>query len=179
VKDRNGLTIEAIRVELHRALRHGGRAAHLVKYAPSLVEMLCPPAQRDRPPHERALLAEEAIRSAIDSLGGRADVLAVVLGLSPGTLELTLEQRRQRAASALGMLPATFRRDRHEGLLLWDLATEIYRRAVWAEGSPAPGPDGSNRGGLKPERVTSTVRGCAAAPGQDLRRYVGHRTYLP
>jgi hypothetical protein len=165
VKDRDGLTIEAIRVELHRALRHGGRAAHLVKYAPSLVEMLCPPVQRDRPPHERALLAEEAIRSAIGSLGDRADVLAVVLGLSPGTLELTLEARRQRAASALGMLPATFRRDRHEGLLLWDLATEIYRRAVEGEDSPAPGQDRSNGGGLKRTRAAQPGRYAGAGAG--------------
>ena len=162
VNERPGFTIEAIHAQLVRALRHGGRAAHLVRYAPGLVDLMCPAGKHQRPPHERALVTEDAIRSAIRSLGGRADVLAVVLGLAPGTLELTLEERRQRAAAVLGILPATFRRDRHEGLLLWDLATEIYRRADEGGAGQEPGPVGRGGGLTRPLAIAVT---CAAPVG--------------
>jgi hypothetical protein len=158
VRGGGDFTIEAIRADLGRAMRHGGRAAHLVRYAPGLVDLLCPAPQYDRPPHERALVAEEMIRSAIGSLGGRAEVLATVLGLSPGTLELTLEERRQRAAAALGILPATFRRDRHEGLLLWDLATEIYRRAREDGAEPDGVPGSASKGESSIRRRSASDR---------------------
>jgi len=189
--DGDCFTIEGIRAELRRALRHGGRAAHLVEYAPGLVALLCPAQHRGRPPHERALVTEEMIRSAISALGGRADVLAIVLGLAPGTLELTLEERRRRAAAALDILPATFRRDRHEGLLLWDLATEIYRRADDREDAPSPGQAASDGYGgvgsgladitVRARRVRATMRRLAVMNPQggrrpDLRRAAGRRT---
>jgi hypothetical protein len=162
VSGRDDFTIEAIRADLGRAMRHGGRAAHLVRYTPGLVELLCPAEQIDRPPHERALVAEEMIRSGIGALGGGAEVLSTVLGLSPGTLGLTLEERRQRAAAELGILPATFRRDRHEGLLLWDLATEIYRLAREGgdavERGQADGADGAAGDGRHPGQVAPRMR---------------------
>jgi len=106
-------SIEQVHAGLHRALRHGAHAAHLVRYAPALVDVLGPAADGDYV-HERALAAEERIRQAISALG-RPDVLGTLPGLEPGTYTMKLEERRQRAASALGILPETFRRESHEG----------------------------------------------------------------
>lgn len=119
---------EVLYRELRRALRHGARAARLVRFTPELVELLFPAALN--PGHElveRAVWTERRLREAIEQIGGaQAAALAVVLGLAPGTVGLKLERRRETAGKLLGVLPDTFRRDQHEGLLLWDLAVEIY-----------------------------------------------------
>lgn len=119
---------EALYTELRRALRHGARASRLVRYSPELVEMLCPADQRpDLTVFDRARRTEELLRRAISAIGGSyGEAAAILLCLAPGTLGLTLEQRRQRAGQLLGKLPDTFRRARHEGLLLWDLVGEVW-----------------------------------------------------
>jgi hypothetical protein len=40
---------------------------------------------------------------------------------------MNLEIRRQHVSELRGILPETLRRERHEGLLLWDVAVEVYR----------------------------------------------------
>ena len=85
------------------------------------------------------------IRSAIKSLGGRAEVLSTVLGLSPGTLELTLEERRQAAwlRSMRGE-----RQHQHKGwkvldvVMMWSVGTALFCMAIWFfffAGSSLPG----------------------------------------
>jgi hypothetical protein len=79
-------------------------------------------------PHDRAISTEIQIRRALESIGGHAsEALAIVLGLSAGTLGRSLSDRRQGAGKLLGMEADTFRRDQHEGALLYDVAIEIYR----------------------------------------------------
>lgn len=121
---------EALHRQLRRALRHGARASRLARFTPELVELLFPADDRpDLSIVERALLAERLIRDAVEDLGGDyGRALSIVLALAPGTLGLRLEQRRQMAAELLGVLPDTFRRKRHEGLMVWDLAVEIVRQ---------------------------------------------------
>jgi hypothetical protein len=139
------LTPEAVQKELKRALRKGARASRLVLYSRDLVELLVPasstPAEAgiagqqsaaeksDAPVgiHDRAIAAEGIIRDAIERIGGSSgEALHTIFCLKPGTLGLTLEQRRQMAGELLGMQGETFRRYRHEGLLIWDLAMEVY-----------------------------------------------------
>jgi hypothetical protein len=70
---------------------------------------------------------EQLIREAIEHIGGpEAEALSILLCLKPGTTGMNLETRRQHAAELLGILPDTLRRERHEGLLLWDVAVEVY-----------------------------------------------------
>jgi hypothetical protein len=141
------LTPEAVQRELKRALRKGARASRLVLYFRDLVELLVPEpsassevgiadhgstAERSDAPvgiHDQAIAAEAIIREAIERIGGSSgEALRTIFCLKPGTLGLTLEQRRQMAGELLGMRGETFRRDRHEGLLIWDLAMEVYGR---------------------------------------------------
>lgn len=79
--------------------------------------------------HDRAIAVERLIREAISGIGGNcAEALLVLFCLTPGTLELNLEQRRQHTGRLLSVEAETFRRDRYEGLLIWDLSMEIYAR---------------------------------------------------
>lgn len=129
--DHQATSVEGLCAELRRILRHGARAGQLLTYSPALIDMLCPTAEKAGlgvPLSVRAMKAEDIIRKAITQIGGcGADALLIVLGLRPGTLGQSLERRRRSAARLLGIQPMTFRRDRHEKLLLLNLAMEIYR----------------------------------------------------
>jgi hypothetical protein len=122
------LTAEALHQEFKHALRKGARASRLVRYSPNLVELLAPEADHpERSLHDRAIAAEQIIRQAIEHIGGESgEALATIFCLKPGTLGLTLDARRRMAADLLGVQGDTFRRERHEGLLVWDLAMEVY-----------------------------------------------------
>jgi hypothetical protein len=123
------LDVEALHTELRRTLRHGARASRLVRFTPQLVDLLLPPAtDADDSIHERAVGVERLIRQALESIGGpEAEALSILLCLKPGTTGMTLETRRQHAGELLGIQAGTMRRERHEGLLLWDLAMEVYQ----------------------------------------------------
>jgi hypothetical protein len=99
-----------------------------LRYRPELVELLLPAGEHpDLTEADRAVKAEQLIREAIDNIGGpEAEALLILLCLKPGTTGMNLETRRQHAAELLGILPDTLRRERHEGLLLWDVAVEVY-----------------------------------------------------
>jgi hypothetical protein len=122
------LDVEALHMELRRTLRHGARASRLVRFTPELVDLLLPPAtDPDVTIYERAVQAEHVIRQALESIGGpEAEALSILLCLKPGTTGMTLEIRRQHAGELLGIQPGTMRREQHEGLLVWDLAMEVY-----------------------------------------------------
>lgn len=124
------LDIEALHTELRRVLRHGARAARLVHYSPELVELLLPEDASPRLTiYDRAIQVEDVLRQAIQTVGGiEGDALMILFCFEPGTLGLTLEQRRQQAGELFGLLPGTFRRDRWEGMLLWEVGVEVYRR---------------------------------------------------
>lgn len=123
------LDVEALYKELRRTLRHGARASRLVRFTPELIELLFPASdQSDSTIYERAIEVESVIRQALDSIGGpEAEALSILLCLKPGTTGMTLETRRLHAGEVLGIQPGTVRRERHEGLLLWDLAMEVYQ----------------------------------------------------
>ncbi|MBO0783041.1 MAG: hypothetical protein J2P37_29855, partial [Ktedonobacteraceae bacterium] len=122
------LDVEALYTELRRTLRHGARASRLVRFTPELVELLLPSeANPDATIYERAIQAEGIVREALERIGGpEAEALSILLCLKPGTTGMTLEARRQRAGAVLGIQPGTMRRERHEGLLVWDLGMEVY-----------------------------------------------------
>ena len=122
------LTPEALCIELKATLRHGARASRLLRYRPELVELLLPKAEHlDLTEADRAVRVEQLIRQAIENIGGpEAEALLILFCLKPGTTGMNLETRRQHAAELLGILPDTLRRERHEGLLLWDVAVEVY-----------------------------------------------------
>lgn len=119
---------EALCIELKAALRHGARASRLLRYRPELVELLLPAGEHpELSEADRAVKTEQLIRQAIDNIGGsEAEALSILLCLKAGTTGMNLETRRQHAAELLGILPDTLRRERHEGLLLWDVAVEVY-----------------------------------------------------
>ena len=100
----------------------------MLRYRPELVELLLPAAEHPEfTIADRAVLVEQLIRQAIDNIGGpEAEALSILLCLKPGTTGMNLETRRQHAGELLGIQPGTMRRERHEGLLLWDLAMEVY-----------------------------------------------------
>jgi hypothetical protein len=122
------LDAEALYRELRRTLRRGARASRLLRYTPELVELLLPADEHPESTiYDRAVRTEHLLRQAIDSIGGpEGEALSILLCLKPGTTGMNLETRRQHAAELLGILPDTLRRDRHEGLLLWDVAMEVY-----------------------------------------------------
>jgi hypothetical protein len=126
------LNPEALCIELKATLRHGARASRLLRYRPGLVELLLPAAEHpDLSQADRAVKTEQLIREAIENIGGpEAEALSILLCLKPGTTGMNLETRRQHAAELLGILPDTLRRERHEGLLLWDVAVEVYGIAM-------------------------------------------------
>jgi len=123
------LDIEALNRYLRAALRHGARASRLLRYTPAIIEELYPAADHpDADQHERALRVEADIRRGVDAIGGHAGhAIAVVLCLPVGTVGRTLEDRRRIAADHIGISADTFRRDWHEGVLLFDLTIEIYK----------------------------------------------------
>jgi len=100
-----------------------------VRFTPELVELIFPSEDHPETPlAQRAIYTEDMVREALQQLGGvQGEALAILLGLNAGTLGTTLEERRRQAAALLNILPDTFRRKRHEGLLLWDLTMEVYR----------------------------------------------------
>jgi len=99
-----------------------------LRFTPDLAELIFPAElNSDLTIHDRAIQAELLLRRALEAIGGkRGDAASILLCLTPGTLGTTLEARRQSAAGLLGILPDTLRRERHEGLLLWDVAMEVY-----------------------------------------------------
>lgn len=123
------LDAETLHTGLRRTLRHGARASRLVRFTPELVDLLLPPTvDSDATIHERAVEVEGIIRQGIEVIGGpEAEALSILLCLKSGTTGMTLEVRRQHAGEVLGIQGGTMRRERHEGLLLWDLAMEVYR----------------------------------------------------
>lgn len=130
---RNDFKVEKLHQYLKNSVRHGARAARLVEHVPEIVELLYPAAQSPHMSrHERALNVESEIRRAVDEdIGGApGEALATILCLRSGTVGRTLEDRRRVAATYLGMEGGTFRRDRHEGALLLDVAVEILRHAT-------------------------------------------------
>lgn len=100
-----------------------------MRFTPQLVDVLLPPETNpDATIYERAIEVEHVIRQALESIGGpEAEALSILLCLKPGTTGMTLETRRMHAGEVLGIQSGTMRRERHEGLLLWDLAMEVYR----------------------------------------------------
>jgi hypothetical protein len=122
--------LETIHTQLRAALRNGARAAHLVTYTPEVINTLIrtPADGSDSPIYDRALEAESIIRKGIVAIGGdAAEALTIVYALKPGTLGRSLQQRREWAARLLEMTGGNFRRHRNEGLLIWDLAAEVYK----------------------------------------------------
>ena len=106
-----------------------------MRFTPELVDLLLPPtADPDVTIYERAVEGEQLIRQALESIGGpEAEALSILLCLKPGTTGMTLETRRQHAGEQLGIQPGTMRRERHEGLLLWDLAMELLTHITFNE----------------------------------------------
>jgi hypothetical protein len=123
------LDIDTLHEALKIARRRGVRDSRLKSHAPRIIELLYPAARYpDITPDDRAIATEKVIVAAVDSLG--EDVshsLSILLCLTPGTLGLTLQQRRQMAAEHVGVLPATWERGWREPQLLADLAARIYR----------------------------------------------------
>lgn len=129
----SGFDVDALHRGLCRVLRQGARASRLVKYAPEVVELLCPAAEHpDMSPWDRAICAEALIRQALESIGGNiGQAMAIVLCLSAGTLGRSLTDRRRSAAGLLDMEADNFRREQHEKALLYDVAFEVYRILHW------------------------------------------------
>ncbi len=122
----NDIDVPTLTRDLRTALRHGVRAASLSAYAPRLVDRLTP--GHTGSPDERALTAEQIIRTAIEPLGEDvAPAMRIMLGLEPGTWHTRVETRRERAAAMLGITPGAFRRPRHEAAYLRDIAWELWR----------------------------------------------------
>jgi hypothetical protein len=124
------IEVKRLHQYLKDTLRRGARAARLIQHVPGIIDLLYPPDQYPHlSRHQRALCVEEDIRRAIDEdIGGAAgEAVATILCLRPGTLGRTLEDRRRVGATYLDLEPGTFRRDRHEGALLLDLAVEILK----------------------------------------------------
>lgn len=121
------IDLEELHNALIRARRRGVRAPRLLDYAPDLIEMLYPAEQHPNlDDDERAQATENLIKAAVDSIGGDVGhALALTLCLPPGTIGLTLEQRRQRAAEHLRIDPHTWERGWREPRLIRDLVYEI------------------------------------------------------
>lgn len=117
---------------LRRALRHGARAAVLVRH-PHLVDLLTPASGTEDAPHlaDRALATTELISRAVEALDPPADrVMGIMLRLRPGTSRMSLTTRRAHAARLLGVQPETFRtEEQHEQAYLTELALALYQQA--------------------------------------------------
>lgn len=123
------LDMEQLHKELKNARRRGVRDARLQSHAPRLVELLYPArVYLDLTVHQRAVAAENLIVAAVQSLDDEAThLLSILLCLTPDTSISTLQQRREKAAEHVGILPATWERGWREPQLLSDLAAKIYR----------------------------------------------------
>lgn len=120
---RDRINVRDLHATLTAALRHGARTARIAHYTPHLIEILYPDGSLTA---AYLAAAEDTIRAAVESIGGTdGQALATLLGLAPGTLGMTLTDRRAVAARMLGMEPDTMRRN-HQRSLMWDLAMEIY-----------------------------------------------------
>lgn len=133
------LDVEALHRGLKASLRHGARAARLIRYCPELIEVLFPEASHpELTIYDRAVKAEDSLRQATASLGGRWDEAAeILLALKAGTVGLKLEERRRMAGALFGVDGDTFRRARWEGMLLWDIVMEVYRQTTGSEADDA------------------------------------------
>ncbi|MDT3397542.1 hypothetical protein RKE29_12915 [Streptomyces sp. B1866] len=132
------LDIDALHQQLRRACRHGATAARLLRYAPEVIDIIAPAAEHpDADAPKRALHTEALINAGVERIGADAGkALSIVLALTPAMRTKNLEARRSDAAHLLGLTSVeTFRRDWHEGALLFDLAMEIYRLQ---QAGPAP-----------------------------------------
>lgn len=123
------ITVEVIFKGLLRVRHHGARASRLWRHTPTFVRLLHPACDwSSASGEELALKTEELIRAGIKSLDGvEGEVLAVILGLAPGTCGRKLGERRRIAGGLLGVQADTVRRPYIEGELFHDLAMEIYR----------------------------------------------------
>jgi hypothetical protein len=123
--------VDGLHEQLRRSLRHGTRAAQLLIYSRPLIDALTPPEPEPVTEHgiyDRALRAEELIRAAITEIGGTsAEILLIITQLKPGYHRVAFKERRKAAANLLGIQPETFRRGRHEEMLLLELAIQLYR----------------------------------------------------
>jgi hypothetical protein len=125
------LDIPELLTHLRRAFRHGARAPQLVAYAPGLIDLLCPDHEDDPSSiYERAVQAEQAISEAVKTMDAPRDTaMEILMCLRPGTLGVKLDERRQHAARLFKVSADTFRRrERHEPMLVLDLALTLYRR---------------------------------------------------
>lgn len=122
------LDFEALHRGLKASLKHGARAARLIRYCPELIETLFPEAEHpELTVYDRAVKAEELLRQATASLGGRwGEAAAILLALKAGTVGLKLEERRRMAGALFEVDGDTFRRERWEGQLVWDVVMETY-----------------------------------------------------
>lgn len=122
--------VKPIYHQLRRTLRHGTHPAQLVVYSRPFIDLLAPADQHPgKPIEERAVIAEESLRAIVRRIGGTdAQALAIFLGLTPGYTKTTVTYRRKAAAQQLRIQPDTFRRPRHERMLLLQVAMEIYRK---------------------------------------------------
>jgi hypothetical protein len=121
---------------LRLALRAGCRASRLVltQGGRDLIDQVTKDEDETRSLYERALVAEHLLTSAISTYGSPTqDVLAVLLGLAPGSHGRPLKDRRRIAADILDVLPDTFRRH-YEARLMWDVAFALL------DISPRPAP---------------------------------------
>jgi hypothetical protein len=127
--DTQPLDVGQLYQHLRDTLRHGARASRLLRHTPEVIELLYPAAVYPHLSiHDRALKTETLIRDATHTIGGNpGEAIATILCLPPGTTGRTLEHRRRIAAHYLDVEADTFRRDWHEGALLYDLTIEIYR----------------------------------------------------
>jgi hypothetical protein len=133
------LDLEVLHQSLRDALRHGARAVHLLWYVPHLVDMLFPPEQHpDLTGNKRAIETQLLIQRGIEAIGGdKGHALAIVLGLAPATFEITLTDRREKAADYLGIQAITWVKRKHEARALHGLALEIYQ----LHRNPTPEPE--------------------------------------
>jgi hypothetical protein len=125
------LDIPGLLIHLRRTFRYGARAPQLVSYAPGLVDLLCPDHDGDPSSiYERAVRAEQTISEAVKAMDSPRDTaMEILMCLRPGTLGVKLDERRQHAARLFKVSADTFRRrERHEPMLVLDLALTLYRR---------------------------------------------------
>jgi hypothetical protein len=67
-----------------------------------------------------------SIKTKLTQSRARCGSTLAVWGSIP--LSYTVEQRREKAAELYNIRPETFRRDNHEGILIWELAYALYER---------------------------------------------------
>ena len=126
------LDIEALHRGLKASLRHGARAARLIRYCPELIEVLFPEAEHpELMIYDRAIHAEGLICAATKNIGGDySEAAEILLALKPGTMGLKLEERRRMAGALFEIDAQTFRRPRWQGQLMWDIVIEIYQSTM-------------------------------------------------